>query len=176
MPDTPDLDAIRKRAEKATEGPWAVDPDFRDGGADQIVEMSTGRCLTIAFLTSDGNENNGPFIAHARTDIPALIAHIDRLAAARDAANKRAEEAERDAKFCSLDRETEQMARNAAEAARDAAVKRAERLEEGLRNLQRLLGYAGVWMIGCSCQDGRHAEMTQIIAAALATHDERGEG
>jgi hypothetical protein len=66
-----DLNAIRKRAEVATEGPWQCanttdGPWILDDG-DMII---TGTCERDA---------DGEFIAHARQDVPALIAEVERL-------------------------------------------------------------------------------------------------
>ncbi|MFU8688418.1 hypothetical protein ACNA6I_01170 [Rossellomorea sp. FS2] len=62
---TIDLNAIKKRAEAATEGPWYyteidryhISPDIEDGA--EIAEAYA--------------EHNAVFIAHARQDVPALI-------------------------------------------------------------------------------------------------------
>lgn len=122
-----DLDAIRARVDAATEGPWEVagfgfvDPASGDG-EDWIDVRSplgivTGCVFTGDDRTDDQTEADHGFIAHARTDVPALLAEVDRereradrleamcdrLAGDRvdreDAAEARAEtaEAERDA-------------------------------------------------------------------------------
>lgn len=73
----PDIEAIKKRAEGATPGPW------------------TNAICTSAYLNTpnDGrvceawDENgycsieDGEFIAHSRQDIPALVAYIEELEA-----------------------------------------------------------------------------------------------
>lgn len=46
---------LRKLLGLMTVGPFAVDPDLRDGGVDQLIEMASGKQLTVAFGTSDGN-------------------------------------------------------------------------------------------------------------------------
>ncbi|MHB8406220.1 MAG: hypothetical protein ACYDCJ_12435 [Gammaproteobacteria bacterium] len=63
-----DLDAIEARANAATPGPW--DTDEYDGGLRSTV--------TAGPITSDEDYD---FIAHARTDVPALIAEVRRLRA-----------------------------------------------------------------------------------------------
>lgn len=74
----PDLGAIEARANAATPGPWGYDlngyiaPDLGDewGG-------------TVAKVLGKGGQfdKDGEFIAHARTDIPALLAEVRRLRA-----------------------------------------------------------------------------------------------
>jgi len=89
----PDLDAIRKRAEAASPGPWknlfvkglgissgrweighpARDsnyPDFKESICDDVLHW---------FTRLERCPNNHVFIAHSRQDIPALLAYIDEL-------------------------------------------------------------------------------------------------
>lgn len=66
------LAEIEARCEAATPGPWKPKRDF---------------------LSWDCN---AAFIAHARQDIPALLAEVERLGADRDAWKRRAEAAEKD--------------------------------------------------------------------------------
>ena len=71
------LAAIRARAEAATPGPWHV-PGGDDGGADWVDKANGDMvCQCTSY-------RNAPFIAHAREDIPALLAHIDGLQAEID--------------------------------------------------------------------------------------------
>lgn len=95
----PDLDAIRARCEAATSGPWCVstltypngttvvesitgvsEPQWSDYGEGE-GEWFTDR---LTLVETDAG-HYGPtmpdaqFIAAARTDIPALLAHIDTL-------------------------------------------------------------------------------------------------
>lgn len=75
-----DLTAIRARAEAATPGPWR-----RDGNHLAKIRGFDGD--TVARIVYESNEEGfGPqneadatFIAHARTDIPALCAEVERL-------------------------------------------------------------------------------------------------
>lgn len=85
------LEAIRKRAENATSGPWVwiehEDTEEEENtempelkGADGVRVMDFGDCLQ--FYPEAGcppDEADWEFIAAARTDIPALLAEIDRL-------------------------------------------------------------------------------------------------
>ncbi|MFV8250225.1 hypothetical protein [Bdellovibrio bacteriovorus] len=80
------LDEIKQRVEAATEGPWMVTKadDF-----PQLYKLPLykGCCglendeIKTAICYPDGrmNESNSDFIAHARTDIPALLEHIESL-------------------------------------------------------------------------------------------------
>jgi len=78
------LEAIRKRAEKATEGPWfhtgyhvATKPGISGGyppNSASICETFDGE-----YIENNNGINDASFIAHAREDIPKLLAEIDRL-------------------------------------------------------------------------------------------------
>ena len=72
------LKEIAARCEAATEGPWEV---CKEGGADAICSPDT-----IIFEICEGpilccspKKNELDFIAHARTDIPALHKEVKRL-------------------------------------------------------------------------------------------------
>ena len=62
------LEAIRKRAEAATEGKWFTDDAELYVSADGYVEVAE------AYEKADAE-----FIAHSREDIPALLAEVERL-------------------------------------------------------------------------------------------------
>ena len=76
-----DLAAIRQRVEKATEGPWNTGFDYEKN--DPIVLAPGYIEHTIDYTLTEGGLEHGKadaeFIAHAREDIPALLAEIDRL-------------------------------------------------------------------------------------------------
>ncbi|MFE1110075.1 hypothetical protein ACFW5U_29855 [Streptomyces rochei] len=65
---------IAARAEAATKGPWSVSPDYSD------VLASDGE-----HLASYWHEADGQFMAHAREDVPALLAELAAVRAERDA-------------------------------------------------------------------------------------------
>jgi hypothetical protein len=67
------LEAIRERAEKATEGPW-----FAIHNTDISVESPPGSCDINSIAYAD-RVPDAEFIANARQDIPALLAEVDRL-------------------------------------------------------------------------------------------------
>ncbi len=85
-----ELDAIRERCEKATPGPWKWDRlnfILSEEGMMVAEVRGWGHLTSIKKLPENEafrqQENNGLLIAHARTDIPLLLAEIDRLTADR---------------------------------------------------------------------------------------------
>lgn len=76
------LDSIRARLAAATEGPWTVDDDDPEyivfpekGGYDGLVIAKVVDQDEALFPV----EHNGQFIAHAPTDLAALLAEVERL-------------------------------------------------------------------------------------------------
>ena len=67
------LDAIKARAEAATDGPWRVISDYIPGVIE--VEGPTASNDYVAELSADKADLE--FIAHARQDIPALAAAVE---------------------------------------------------------------------------------------------------
>jgi len=90
------LDQIQKRADAATPGPWKADGETR---GDCVVWGPNGRFLMnqqaephwIEYpgekrsVSFDVDRRDGEFIAHARTDIPALLAMVREQRARLDA-------------------------------------------------------------------------------------------
>lgn len=83
-----DLDAIRARANAATDGPWYTDgPWLIEDGDDyccpKALVMVTGpdRESIMVPERPDANDADAEFIAYARSDIPALLDEIERLQA-----------------------------------------------------------------------------------------------
>ena len=71
-----DLEAIEARANAATPGPWG------EGGATVYDEQLIPICHCMATRDRYKDERqNADFIAHAREDIPALLAEVKRQAA-----------------------------------------------------------------------------------------------
>ena len=68
------LDAIKARAEAATGGPWRVQLDGFDYGPwDEVyVDNARGQCPCTPCGVS-----NAEFIAHARSDVPVLVAAVE---------------------------------------------------------------------------------------------------
>lgn len=97
-----DTAEIEARLAAATEGPWAADLDIFDCEECEIEACVSNMGTTILFTSGTDQNTRGSdsereaawiaadksqelkdaaFIAHARTDIPALLAEIDRLSA-----------------------------------------------------------------------------------------------
>ena len=80
-----ELAEIRARAEAATPGPWTVDEG--PALADPLLEGEGDWYRQIEGWTNTGWEwlclspEDAAFIAHAREDIPALVAEVERLQA-----------------------------------------------------------------------------------------------
>ncbi|MCA1571929.1 MAG: hypothetical protein LC798_16785 [Chloroflexi bacterium] len=74
--------AIRAREKAATPGPWTIDESFEvDDKGTRATFVKGPLWWYDNYLES---EADAQFIAHARTDIPALLAAVDQL---RGAAN-----------------------------------------------------------------------------------------
>ena len=94
---SPDLEAIKARAAAATEGPWEWDdptigqhwsrPEPWATVVDDEVNCG-GYCYggSSSPIKSDAD---GQFIAHAREDIPALVAEVERLREEREELQRR---------------------------------------------------------------------------------------
>ena len=67
------IEEIRKRAEAATPDEWFVMHD-----RDVMIESPSGSCDTHTIAYSE-TSTDATFIANARQDIPALLAHIAEL-------------------------------------------------------------------------------------------------
>lgn len=69
-----ELNVIKERAEKATEGPWNYYPE------DMVVTTSDkDYCYAPEIAEEIGYDGNGEFIANVREDIPKLLSEIDEL-------------------------------------------------------------------------------------------------
>lgn len=82
------LNAIKERVAKATLGPWKV-VKSEETGVQIGTTWESGQlknCVPVVttahgveFVTIYINDNNSNFIAHARDDVPALVAEVERL-------------------------------------------------------------------------------------------------
>lgn len=70
-----DLNMIKERAKKATPGPWYADDERWPGNANLQYWFNTHYDGVGAAATKADAE----FIAHAREDIPRLVAEVERL-------------------------------------------------------------------------------------------------
>lgn len=68
-----DLEAIKARCEAATPGPWVN----TGGRFPKINGGPIGGCDVATLFFADGAD--AAFIAHAREDVPALVAEVERL-------------------------------------------------------------------------------------------------
>jgi hypothetical protein len=70
-----DLEEIKKRCQEATPGPWKSYVEGREemSGSDFIMTEGEDIYLTGAAVADQD------FIAHARQDIPKLVAEVERL-------------------------------------------------------------------------------------------------
>ena len=71
-----DLEAINARTLAASPGPWIRE---RSG---VIIEIQSGRFIAAEDGIEDpfyAGEPDGEFVAHAREDVPALVAEVERL-------------------------------------------------------------------------------------------------
>lgn len=91
---TNDLDAITARADAASEGPWETRPSL-GRVASLLGRWSVETTEAVDDPRNISYEVNGAadaeFIAHAREDVPALIAEVHELRAERDAYRSDAE-------------------------------------------------------------------------------------
>ncbi|WP_372352665.1 hypothetical protein [Streptomyces sp. KL116D] len=87
MTTTPlDLDAIEARATAATPGPWCTDSwEIYKGAEYEAGAEWLGETCRAGEM--DDSRADAEFVAHARTDVPALIAEVRRLRAADDRAS-----------------------------------------------------------------------------------------
>lgn len=73
-----ELAVIKARADAATEGPWESEI-----AVEGWYEMDAYSIRGPKYWTWDGNmlRPDAEFIAHARTDVPKLVAQVERLRA-----------------------------------------------------------------------------------------------
>jgi hypothetical protein len=83
-----DLDAIEARVAAATFAPWYAHTHTIGGHLGYWVSHTPGQCVALingpAVMMPD-TAANAEFIAHARTDVPALVERVRALEAERDA-------------------------------------------------------------------------------------------
>ena len=72
-----DLDEIQDRADKATDGPWETHEDAP--GEWLIRDVPSAEKGDLVGHAEALDESDAVFIAHARTDVPALVAALRRV-------------------------------------------------------------------------------------------------
>jgi hypothetical protein len=80
-----ELTAIRKRAEKATPGPWRY---ILDDHEELVTSVDVTDTVVETYARDEESDANIEFIAHAREDIPRLFAEIERLRTALEEVNR----------------------------------------------------------------------------------------
>ena len=108
-----DLDAIEQRTNAATEGPWFQDSD--NPGLVWGEQRSDGDGYWSLFASETGHDataepQDAEFIAHARSDVPALLAEVRRLRAMEQRVREYARHLARPFADGVPDREGEQIA------------------------------------------------------------------
>lgn len=75
-----ELTQIKERAEKATKGPWDVDvPVDYCTNCKNEYEIVQSELFLAPIVAELRNREDAEFIAHAREDIPKLLAEIESL-------------------------------------------------------------------------------------------------
>lgn len=72
-----ELQAIRERAENATPGPW--DAVIGDAAGYPVYSVGSRYTGVAQLISAEFNAPDAQFIAHAREDIPALLAEVDAM-------------------------------------------------------------------------------------------------
>ncbi len=72
-----DMEAIRQRCDRATPGPWKSYVEGRDHDSGSSFIMTSREDIELLGASVADQD----FIAHARQDIPQLLAEIERLKA-----------------------------------------------------------------------------------------------
>lgn len=89
---TLNLEAIKARCERATNPPWVFNPKSTGGEvqpslASHAESLGDLAPMPITTGTPFWSDSDFDFIAHARTDLPALVAEVERLQSAIAAAH-----------------------------------------------------------------------------------------
>lgn len=77
MITTEELEQMKERAEKATAGPWyyEIDGDLWADGQVVLSPLLTEHGVNVLNI----RKTDAQFIAHAREDVPRLVAEVERL-------------------------------------------------------------------------------------------------
>jgi hypothetical protein len=75
-----EIEAIKRQCAAATPGPWTVDFGFNIKCGDGYGLNADGDfSAEHEDAWRQRKESNADFIAHARTDVPSLVAEVERL-------------------------------------------------------------------------------------------------
>jgi hypothetical protein len=74
-----ELAAIKARADAATDGPWTCEPGGDESDVYSEASVPLGCSRTCVLI--DARLRDSEFIAAARTDVPRLVAEVERLRA-----------------------------------------------------------------------------------------------
>ena len=160
-----DLDAIEARAEAATEGPWYEDDVTFGTGTLVIARFDDTVVQSSLPLSHTRTAPNADFIAHARTDIPALVAELRaarEVVKAAQTALKAITDYEPEYEFPTPEEEADE------EACQDCAAWRAKKHPiqyQCERHVHQKYRYEDR---NKAIQAGQHWEMKRIAVAALA--------
>lgn len=78
-----DIRAIRARCDAATKAPWESFVEGRDhNGGDSFIRTGGLDDSSPDLYVAGGTTQDQDFIAHARQDVPRLLAEVERLRAA----------------------------------------------------------------------------------------------
>lgn len=85
---TNDLDAITARVDAANEGPWAIWHDLDHQGYKTVGDAESYAAVLDGDVAEESNpaahvytDEDAEFIAHAREDVPDLVAEVRELRA-----------------------------------------------------------------------------------------------
>ena len=76
-----ELVQMKERAEKATEGPWGNGEQYEQMDPGHYVYSETSGLIVVAEEEGTFRGEDAEFIAHAREDVPRLVAEVERLRA-----------------------------------------------------------------------------------------------
>lgn len=71
---TEQIEAIRKRAEKVSDGDWYAEVSTFENATEKLTEIAVQPGVAMSVRT----EADAEFIANAREDIPKLLAEVER--------------------------------------------------------------------------------------------------
>lgn len=75
-----DLGPIKARSAAATRGPWRFKP-WRNSNGRTLAMVSTPYGCLFNDWSGINEDADGEFVAHARADVDALVAEVERLRA-----------------------------------------------------------------------------------------------